>query len=210
MSQTQTPAPKSAIVAVNTGRSIKNAATSAEVYQALVAHVTENNAITSIGDGYIKDCSVVVRPQGFLQSNGKVKFTCRTNKFLDSVQADLLAFRGKVLSMNVEDARKAAYALSDKHNIVLNIWEDAEELNAFLAGRPFTATVRQRSYVTKEGEQRTELFFHDPILQEVGAKGKTLSKDIFAFPDPSAQPESGNAEVEQEAGVEANALPAGN
>ena len=169
-------------LAINTGRSIKGATTPSEVFMALVAHITTAGAIVTVGE-YAKDCSVTVRPRGFVQATGSTKYMARTNKFLSSVKPAVLALRDTILEMSLEEAQQAAYAVSDAHNIVLPVWDDNENLQALLGGRPFTAIVRERSYVDKDAVARTETYFHDTIMQEVGVKGQTLDKSEFALPE---------------------------
>lgn len=171
-------------------RSIKQATTSAEVFQALVAQITTVGAIIPV-NSYGKDCTISQKsPEGFTvdTKNGlKTVFPCRTNKYAPTIAAAVKEFQEIVLDLTVEEAREEAYSIIDKNSIKYDLWEDNAEFNQLAARRAFLGKCVEETYADNQGEQQTRYKFVDVSVQEIKAENTSLSPSMFSLPHAGAE-----------------------
>jgi hypothetical protein len=182
-------------------KSIRNAKTPFAVYQALVAAVTERTTVKV--DGVNKEIGAVINSgafgmgiritdrnqQGFLRSNGKTSYPCRTNKWLPTATDAIVAFGKSLKGMSLETAQELGYELRDQHTIRVTIWEDTPNFGRLMAGRPFSATISEPiEYVTSDGEVKSECVCTDIAIEVMEAGNSTVNESLFALVDPNAAP----------------------
>lgn len=172
----------------STGRSIKSATTPREVYQALVAQITTDNAIVAVGK-YASGARVTQASPGFLRdtpSGAKMSYPCRTNKWLPEGKAAVVAFGKDLHTMSLDEAKAKAYEIRDAYTVSVTIWEDSLGKAQLLKGRPFTGLVNEpREYETADHTIKHDISFSDICLDELPTVSSTLSASDFALEDDS-------------------------
>lgn len=195
-----------------TRHSIKNAKSPKEVFTELVAQITVDNAVVTLGSF---SGSIEITQEGnSFPAAGKMVQRCRTNRFLPSIVEGVRALGKTMFSMSVEDAKKAAYAVKDENCVNINVWSDDKLAGKLLARRPFSGKVDSREYesvdkVTGEVTIKTEFFFSSVAMDDIIKTGKTLSASDFCLEDPSAMAEDAAIEAELAAAQAAAAAKAG-
>lgn len=120
----------------------------------------------------------------FVRNGGSVQ-QCKTDKWLSTAKDAVLKLRESILTMTLEQAQQAAYALRDEYTIGVSIWDNTPNRLMLLARREFTADVaaEPNEFVTKEGEQKFETRFINVVCNEVKDSSVSFSAEDFALPD---------------------------